>query len=170
MNIYLKIYSIKLPNTWNNWDTTQKGAMNFPDRLHKCLLDNIIRIGALEFIKYGKYDHQEKEEDPNNDMFSFLNITSFTFSNGCGHEHNCFASSFNSKSTGYVYQVPSVPLNKSLNLCNNFSTSLRFVIAKCWYWVSITFCKSAFLSLAYKITWNILVAARTCYDSYTSST
>ena len=37
----------------------------------------------------------------------------------------------NEKYTGFVFQVPSVPLENSSNLCNNFSNSLRCVIIKC---------------------------------------
>ena len=42
--------SIKLPNTCDNWETAQKGTMEFPNRLHKGLLDDILHRGALEFI------------------------------------------------------------------------------------------------------------------------
>ena len=39
---------------------------------------------------------------------SFLKIPSLTFGTGYGREHIGFASAFHSKSTGSVFQVPSV--------------------------------------------------------------
>ena len=47
--------------------------MNFPDRLHKGLLDEIIRRGALDFIKHDKDGHQDEEEDSNN----YLSVISY---------------------------------------------------------------------------------------------
>ena len=51
-----------------------------------------------------------------NHSTSFLGIPSLKFSNGYGLKHIIFASSFNSNSTGSVFQVTSVPLNNSLIL------------------------------------------------------
>ena len=53
--------SIKLQNTCNRYETAWKGAMNFPDRLHKGLMYEIIRRDALGFIEHDKDDHQEEE-------------------------------------------------------------------------------------------------------------
>ena len=50
--------SIKLPDTCNLRETVQKEAMNLTDRLHKGLLDDIIRRGELEFIEYDEDGHQ----------------------------------------------------------------------------------------------------------------
>ena len=98
-----------------------------------------------------------KDRDPHSESFatlrapsrtrrstSFLNIYSCNFSTGYGRKHICFAYYFNWNSTGYVFQLPSVPSNNSSNFCNNFSSSLRCVIVKCWHWFSITLCKSYF--------------------------
>ena len=52
-----------------------------------------------------------------------LNISSCTFGTGYGLEHISFTSSFISKSTGYVFKVQSVPLNKSSKNCNDLSNS-----------------------------------------------
>ena len=46
--------SIKIPNTFNSQETVQEGVMNFPDRLHKGFLDEIIHRGGFEFIKDDK--------------------------------------------------------------------------------------------------------------------
>ena len=35
--------------------TTQKGVMNFTDRLHKRLLDDIIHRGEIDFNKHDKH-------------------------------------------------------------------------------------------------------------------
>ena len=59
--------SIKLPKTCNCWEAALKGVMKLPNYLHKGLMDEIIHIGALDFIKHDKDDHQYKEEKLNND-------------------------------------------------------------------------------------------------------
>ena len=100
----------------------------------------------------------------------FLNIYSCTFDIGYGRNNIGFAFYFNLNYTTSVLQVPSVPLNNYLNICNNFINSLCCVNVKCWHWVSIILCKYAFSYLAYNITRNNFVAVRTCYDSYTSLT
>ena len=101
---------------------------------------------------------------------TFLNISSCTFGTGYARKHIGFASYFNSKSTGSIFQVPSVSLNNYSNFCNHFSNSLHCVIVRFLHWVSITLCKSACSYLASNITRNCLVSVRTCYDSYTYST
>ena len=53
--------SIKIPNTCNRRDTAQTVTMKFPDRLHKGLLDEIIRRGALDFVKHDENNHQERK-------------------------------------------------------------------------------------------------------------
>ena len=93
-----------------------------------------------------------------------------TFGTGCGRKHIGFVSSFKSKSNGSVFEVPSFPLKKSLNFCNNFSISWHCVRIKYWHWVSITFCKSAFSYLEYNIKHNCFVALWICFHSYTSLT
>ena len=60
--------SIKLPNTCNRPENARKGAILLPDCLNNGLLDNIICIGALEFINNYKDYHQEEEYDLNNDV------------------------------------------------------------------------------------------------------
>ena len=75
---------------------------------------------------------------------SFLNVSSCTFGTWYGREQIDLTSFFNSKSTGYIFQVPSFQSNNSSNLCINFSNSLRCVVVKCWHLFSITLCKSAF--------------------------
>ena len=57
--------------------------------------------------------------------------SSCTFRTGYGLEYIGFTSSFNSKSTGSVFQVPSVPLNNSSNFCDNCKNSLCCVIVRC---------------------------------------
>ena len=52
---------------------------------------------------------------------SFWNIPSCTLGNGYGREHIGSAFSFNSKSPGSVFQLPSVPSNNFLNFCNKFN-------------------------------------------------
>ena len=47
-----------------------------------------------------------------------LKISSCTFGTGYGRENIGFTSTFKSKSTGSVFQAPSVPSNNSLDLCN----------------------------------------------------
>ena len=69
---------------------------------------------------------------------SFFNISSCTFSTVYGREHIGLVSSFKSKYTGSVFQVPSVPSKNYSNFYNNFSNSLHCVIVKYWHWVSIT--------------------------------
>ena len=54
--------SIKFTKTCNCRDTVQKGKTKLPDCLQKGLLDEIIRRGALDFIKHEKEGHQDKEE------------------------------------------------------------------------------------------------------------
>ena len=98
---------------------------------------------------------------------SSLNISSCTFVTWYGRDQIGSAFSFNSRSTGYFFQVPSVPSKNSSNFYNNFSNSLSFVIVKCWHWVSITLCTLAFSYIAYNITLNRFVAVHTCFDSYT---
>ena len=83
---------------------------------------------------------------------SFLKISLCTLITVYGRKHIGFTSYFNSKYTRSVFQVPSVPSNNSLNLCNNFSNSSRCVIVRCWHLVSITLCKSSFSYLSYNIT------------------
>ena len=51
---------IKLPNNFNNRDTTRKGTTKLPDCLHKGLLDEIIRRSALEFIDNDWDEYQEE--------------------------------------------------------------------------------------------------------------
>ena len=41
--------------------------MKFPDRLYKVILDKIIHIGAVDFIKYDKDGNQYEGEDSIND-------------------------------------------------------------------------------------------------------
>ena len=74
---------------------------------------------------------------------SFLNIYSFTFGTGCGLNNISFASSFNSKYTGSVFQVPSFLSNNYSKKLNNFSNSLRCVYVICWNWFSINLFKFA---------------------------
>ena len=124
-----------------------------------------------------------KDGDPHSESFyisrtlsktknltSFLNISLCNFGTGYGCEHIGFTYYFNPKSTGDVFQVPSVPSKKSSNFCNNFSNSLRCIYVRWWHWVSITLCKSEFSYLASKIARNVLVAVQTCSDSYNTST
>ena len=92
--------------------------------------------------------------------------SSCTFSTRYGLEHIGFAFSFNLKSNGSVFQVPSVPSNNSSGCFNNFRNSLRFFSVKCWHWFFVTLFKSAFSYLAYKITCNIFLEIRTCSDLY----
>ena len=100
----------------------------------------------------------------------FLNIYPCTFGTGYGCKQIGFASSFNLKTTGYVFQVPSVTLNSSSDFCNKFSNSLHCVIVKCWHWFPITLCKCTFSYLAYNITRNCFVPVHTWSDSDTSTT
>ena len=41
--------------------------MKLPDHLHKHLLDETIRRGALDYIEHDKDAHQDEEEYSNND-------------------------------------------------------------------------------------------------------
>ena len=43
--------------------------MKLPDFLHRGLLYEIIRRGALDFIENDKDGHQDEEEDSNNDAY-----------------------------------------------------------------------------------------------------
>ena len=67
---------------------------------------------------------REKDDPPHSESFAtpktpsrskcstyFLNISSCNFGTGYGRENIGFASSFNVNSTGYFFQVPSVPSN-----------------------------------------------------------
>ena len=49
---------IKLPNTCNRRETVLKGGIKSPDHFHNGLLSDIIRIGAIDFIKNDKDGHQ----------------------------------------------------------------------------------------------------------------
>ena len=57
---------------------------------------------------------------------SLLNISLFTFNNVHGFEHISFALYFNSKYTGSVFQVPSVPSNSSSFLVT--TTVIHYVV------------------------------------------
>ena len=82
---------------------------------------------------------------------SSLDISLCTFGNLYGIEHIGFTSSFNSKSTGSVFHVPSVPLKNALDFCNSLIIFLRCTSVRCCHWFSITLFKFAFSYLASKL-------------------
>ena len=95
---------------------------------------------------------------------SFLNISLCNLGTGCGLKNIGFTLSFNSKSTGSVFQVPSIPSNNSSKFCNYFSNSLRCTSVIFWGWFSIRLFKYAFSDLASKMTFKCLLEVHTCSD------
>ena len=65
---------------------------------------------------------------------SALNIPLCTLGTGYGLKHIGFVSSFNSKSTGSILQVPIVPSKNSYMFYNNFRNSLRFTSIRFFIW------------------------------------
>ena len=53
-----------------------------------------------------------------------VNISLCNLVTGYGLEHIGFTSSFNVKSTGSIFRVPSIPLHSSSIFCNNLGNSL----------------------------------------------
>ena len=97
---------------------------NYLFRFLKSLIRILLFNLGLGCAKYGD-PHSESfytSRTPNRTKFStsFLKLYSCTFGTGYGRSCIVFASSFNLNSTGSVFQVPSVPLNNSSNICNYF--------------------------------------------------
>ena len=93
--------------------------------------------------------HSESFDSPrtssrNKRSTSYLNIFSCTFGTRYGLGHIRFLFYFHSKSNGYFFQVPSVPLNNSSNTFNNLSNSLRCSSFKLYHLFFITLFKSDF--------------------------
>ena len=129
-HVYIKWCSILKPSNLNNISFIFGIGYGF---LFNCLFRFLKSLGKRTRFYLGL--GCAKDGAPHSESFttsvthtrtkrptSLLNIYSCTFSTGYGCDNIGFKFSFNLKSTESVFQVSSVPSNKSLNLCNVLAT------------------------------------------------
>ena len=98
----------------------------------------------------------------------FLNMASCTISTGYGREHSGFTSSFNSKSTDFLFHVPRAPSNICSNIPRRDRIPLCSSIYRCWHFLVVTLFMSDFSLFVYTILCILRVELTVIYDSNNS--
>ena len=119
-------------------------------------------LGCVKYwdLHYGSFN-SSRTRNRNKLPTYFLDISLCNFGTWCGRKLIGLVFSFNFKFNISVFRVPSVPSNRSSNLCNTFSNSLHCASVRCWNYFSYPYVNLPFC-LSSNITHNCLVSFCTC--------